>query len=38
MLPLTGGDPFGQEFFDIYTEWQEAGSPYHGLEATGRDG
>ena len=32
-LPLTGGDPFGQEFFDMYGEWQEAGSPYHGLPA-----
>jgi hypothetical protein len=35
LLPLTGGNPFGQEFFDFYTEWQEAGSPYHGLPATG---
>jgi hypothetical protein len=34
-LPLTGGNPFGQEFFDFYTEWQEAGSPYHGLPAAG---
>jgi len=34
LLPLTGGDPFGQEFFDFYTEWQEAGSPYHGLPGT----
>jgi len=34
-LPLTGGDPFGQEFFDMYEEWQQAGSPYHGLAATG---
>jgi hypothetical protein len=33
-LPLTGGDPFGQEFFDMYEEWQQAGSPYHGLAAT----
>lgn len=32
-LPLTGGDPFGQEFFDMYGAWQEAGSPYHGLPA-----
>jgi hypothetical protein len=32
-LPLTGGDPFGQEFFDMYGEWQAAGSPYHGLPA-----
>jgi hypothetical protein len=33
-LPLTGGDPFGQEFFAMYEEWQKAGSPYHGLPAT----
>jgi len=32
-LPLTGGDPFGQEFFAMYGEWQAAGSPYHGLPA-----
>ena len=32
-LPLTGGDPFGQEFFTMYEEWQAAGSPYHGLPA-----
>jgi hypothetical protein len=32
-LPLTGGDPFGQEFFDMYGAWQEAGSPYHGIPA-----
>ena len=32
-LPLTGGDPFGQEFFTMYEQWQEAGSPYHGLPA-----
>jgi hypothetical protein len=32
-LPLTGRDPFGQEFFDMYEEWQQVGSPYHGLAA-----
>jgi hypothetical protein len=32
-LPLTGGDPFGQEFFTMYEAWQQAGSPYHGLPA-----
>ncbi len=33
-MPLTGEDPFGQKFFEMYGEWQEAGSPYHGLPAT----
>ncbi len=33
-LPLTGGDPFGQEFFTMYEAWQAVGSPYHGLRAT----
>lgn len=26
-MPLTGRDPFGQEFFDYVTSWNEAGSP-----------
>ena len=30
-MPLTGGNPFGEEFMELYSEWQEAGSPYHGL-------
>lgn len=30
-MPLTGVDPFGPEFFDLYGRWQHAGSPYHGL-------
>jgi len=30
-MPLTGGNPFGAEFMELYSEWQEAGSPYHGL-------
>jgi peroxiredoxin len=33
-MPLLGDDPFGQTFFDFYQQWQEAGSPYHGLSAT----
>jgi hypothetical protein len=32
-MPLTGGDPFGPAFFDLYERWQQAGSPYHGLGA-----
>jgi hypothetical protein len=30
-MPLVGEDPFGAKFFELYTEWQAAGSPYHGL-------
>lgn len=30
-MPLQGKDPFGEEFFAMYKEWQEAGSPYHGV-------
>jgi hypothetical protein len=30
-MPLNGGNPFGAEFMELYAEWQEAGSPYHGL-------
>jgi peroxiredoxin len=33
-MPLLGDDPFGQVFFDFWEQWQEAGSPYHGLPAT----
>lgn len=29
-LPLRGGNPFGEEFFDLYNAWKEAGSPFHG--------
>ncbi len=32
-MPLVGEDPFGQDFFDLYLQWQRAGSPYHGLSA-----
>jgi len=33
-LPLVGDDPFGQTFFDMYGEWQAAGSPDPGLAGT----
>jgi hypothetical protein len=32
-MPLVGDDPFGEKFFALYGEWQEAGSRYHGLGA-----
>jgi peroxiredoxin len=31
-MPLTGRDPFGEEFLNLYDEWIAAGSPYHGLD------
>ncbi|MBL90118.1 MAG: thioredoxin family protein [Actinobacteria bacterium] len=30
-MPLRGGNPFGEEFFDLYERYQKAGSPYHGI-------
>jgi len=30
-MPLRGGNPFGEEFFDLYERYQSAGSPYHGI-------
>jgi peroxiredoxin len=31
-MPLTGRDPFGQEFLDLYDQWVAAGRPFHGAE------
>jgi hypothetical protein len=36
-LPLVGGAPFGEEVFGMYAEWQEAGSPFHGLPSMTAD-
>ena len=30
-MPLTGVNPFGAAFFELYGRFQEAGSPYHGI-------
>lgn len=32
-MPLLGEDPFGAGFMARYEEWQQQGSPYHGLPA-----
>jgi hypothetical protein len=34
-MPLRGGDPFGAEFFELVTEYNEAGRPYHGINHSG---
>jgi hypothetical protein len=31
-MPLMGEDPFGQDFMELYQEWNDAGSPFHGLQ------
>jgi hypothetical protein len=31
-MPLTGRDPFGAEFMDLYDTWVAAGKPFHGLD------
>ena len=28
-MPIRGLDPMGQPFFDMYTEWAQAGQPYY---------
>ena len=30
-MPLRGGDAFGEEFFELYQKYQDAGSPFHGI-------
>ncbi len=30
-MPLTGRDPFGEEFLEIFEAWRGAGAPIHGL-------
>jgi hypothetical protein len=34
-MPLRGADPFGAEFFELVTEYNEAGRPYHGINHSG---
>lgn len=33
MMPLRGGNPFGDEFFELYAEFDAAGKPFHGIAA-----
>ena len=33
-MPLQDVDPFGEQFFELFTEWQSSGSPYHGVPRT----
>jgi hypothetical protein len=36
MMPLRGGDPFGEEFRELAAEYAEAGRPFHGVAARSR--
>ena len=31
MMPLMGDDPFGEKFFEMASEWEAVGRPYHGI-------
>lgn len=31
MMPLRGGNPFGDEFFELAAEYNAAGRPFHGV-------
>jgi len=35
-MPLRGGNPFGDEFFELVAEYVEAGAPYHGVQHSGK--
>lgn len=35
MMPIRGGDPFGEEFFELAAEFDAAGRPYHGVASRG---
>ena len=35
-LPLVGKNPFGDDFFEMFEEFKDAGRPIHGLRPTRR--
>jgi hypothetical protein len=37
MMPLRGGNPFGDEFFELAAEYNAAGRPFHGVAARSTD-